>query len=168
MGETKMGRFALSTTHGYQINPYVFAGVGAGVNCYRKSGKTSWGVPIFADVRGNLLNNSISPFLDLKIGYSVADISGFYFSPSIGCRFAISQKAAFTLSIGYEMQKGKALNFINDVINKSNYWGDYTSYLGDYTSYLGDYTSYLGDYTKEVKNAKINYGGLVLRAGIEF
>ena len=52
------------------------------------------------------------------------------------------------------MQKGKALNFINDVINKSNYWGDYTSYLGDYT--------------KEVKNAKINYGGLVLRAGIEF
>ena len=59
------------------------------------------------------------------------------------------------------MQKGKALNFINDVINKSNYWGDYTSYLGDYTSYLGDYT-------KEVKNAKINYGGLVLRAGIEF
>lgn len=138
LGDNGVGRIAFSTTHGYQINPYVFVGAGAGVNCYTQNGSTAWGIPIFADARANFLNNSISPFLDVKIGYSVADISGFYFSPSIGCRFGLSSKVALTLSIGYEMQRAEFY-----------YYYSYGRY-----SYGG--------------SAKANCGGLVLRTGIEF
>lgn len=87
---------SLTTSHGYQINPYVFVGGGAGVNYFH--GPDSWSVPIFATGRGTLIDGPISPFLDIKIGYAAADVSGFYFSPTIGCRFN-----KYTISAGYQM-----------------------------------------------------------------
>jgi len=107
VGDYGKGRISFMTTHGYQINTFVFAGVGAGVNYLTKS--EAWGVPIFADVRANILDHSISPFIDVKIGYSVTDVEGLFFSPSIGCRIAISDKSAFNVSIGYELQKAEFL-----------------------------------------------------------
>lgn len=98
-GEAAADRIAVSTSHGYQINPYVFVGGGAGVNYYHSA--EQWSIPIFANARGTLqLDGSVSPFLDIKIGYSAADVSGFYFSPSVGCKFG-----KFTVSAGYELQK---------------------------------------------------------------
>lgn len=98
VGDFGEDRIAFSTTHGYQINPYVFAGIGAGINYY--TSPDAWSLPIFADVRGTFLNNSITPFIDLKIGYSILDAEGFYLAPSIGCRIN-----RFNVSIGYELQK---------------------------------------------------------------
>lgn len=107
VGDYSAGRVEFSTAHGYQIVPYLFAGVGAGVNYFHDA--ESVNVPIFADIRGTLpINNSrVAPFLDLKIGYSVADVEGFYFSPSVGCRVAVSKKVGINLGIGYELQKVK-------------------------------------------------------------
>lgn len=96
-GDVAADRIEFSTSHGYQINPYVFVGAGAGVNYYHSP--DLWSVPIFANARGTLLDGPISPFLDIKIGYAAADVSGFYFSPTVGCRFS-----NFTLSAGYELQ----------------------------------------------------------------
>lgn len=98
VGDFGEDRIAFSTTHGYQVNPYIFAGIGAGINYY--TSPDAWSVPIFADVRGTFLNNSITPFIDLKIGYSILDAEGFYLSPSIGCRIR-----NFNISVGYELQK---------------------------------------------------------------
>ena len=91
----------LSTTHGYQINSHIFAGIGVGANYYIDA--EAWGLPIFSDVRYTILDSKISPFVDGKIGYSVLDAEGFYFYPSVGCRFGLSDSFALTLSTGYEM-----------------------------------------------------------------
>lgn len=129
VGDYGEGRIALTTTHGYQINPYVFTGIGAGVNYFTDA--DAWGVPIFADIRANILNNSISPFIDMKIGYSITDVEGFYFNPSVGCRFGFRNNSAFTLSIGYEMQK-------------ADFYGYYAGYYYEDSENCGGLTIKLG------------------------
>lgn len=99
---------------GYQINPYVFVGFGSGENFFAAPGV--YGIPLYGDLRLTLWNNSISPFIDAKLGYSIADIEGLYFSPSIGCRIGTNNNTAFTISVGYELQKEDKL-----AINKYNY-----------------------------------------------
>ena len=43
--------------------------------------------------------NNKSLFLDVKAGYSISDIEGFYFSPSFGCRLGTKINTAFTFSL---------------------------------------------------------------------
>ncbi|MBR6715361.1 MAG: hypothetical protein IKI83_02830 [Prevotella sp.] len=105
VGDYKSGRAELITTHGYQFNNYIFAGVGAGAKYYTDD--ELWAFPIYADVRANILNHSISPFVDLKIGYAAGDVDGFLLIPSIGCRYGFNNNTAITASIGYEIQKAK-------------------------------------------------------------
>lgn len=108
VGDYSTGRVEFSTTHGYQFMPYFYAGIGAGVNYFHEG--SSVNIPIFADFRGMLplQGSKVAPFLDFKFGYSVVDIEGFYFSPSIGARVAISDKTGFNIGFGYELQKAKA------------------------------------------------------------
>lgn len=98
-------RIEVSTSHGYQFNPYIYLGLGAGVHYY--FGSEIFEIPIFAHVRSEFLKNSISPFVDFKIGYSVFDATGFYMTPSVGCRFAIGEKNGISAGIGYTMQKAE-------------------------------------------------------------
>ena len=97
----------LETTHGYQFNPWLFAGGGVGSQGFTESDKigedgfvTS---NIFGAVRFNWLNHKITPFLEGKVGLSIpysgeiADdlTTGVYASPSIGCHFGIGRKYSF-------------------------------------------------------------------------
>lgn len=106
-GDFKTGRVEFSTTHGCQFAPYFFAGIGAGVNYFHDD--SSVNIPIFADFRGTLPipNTKVAPFLDLRLGYSILDVEGFYFSPSVGCRIATSEKCGVNIGLGYELQKVK-------------------------------------------------------------
>ncbi|MDE7410768.1 MAG: hypothetical protein K2M94_01860 [Paramuribaculum sp.] len=98
------------------------------------------GVPLFADLRSDFLNNWITPFVDVKIGYSVADVEGFYFAPSLGCRFGLSNKLGIQLAIGYSLQ-------LVDVT-----YGYYDYYYGHYFTYAGS----------------INADAITIKVGIEF
>ncbi len=98
VGDFGEGRAEFATSHGYQFNPYIYAGLGAGVHYYHESEMVE--IPVFAHVRSEFLNNAISPFFDFKIGYTVYDATGFYMTPSVGCRFA-----GVSIGIGYTMQK---------------------------------------------------------------
>lgn len=102
VGRYGEGRPSFYTSHGYQFNPYIFAGIGAGFNYFVDS--KAVGVPIFADGRITFFNNNITPFFDVKVGYSVADVKGFFLSPSLGYRFGFNNDTALLLSFGYEMQ----------------------------------------------------------------
>ncbi|MDE6527581.1 MAG: hypothetical protein K2L78_00855, partial [Muribaculaceae bacterium] len=120
----------------YQVCPYFFAGAGVGFNYW--TGGDAISVPLFADLRADILDNWFTPFVDLKIGYSVADISGFYMSPSIGCRFGFGNNLGMHLSLGYTLQKATAI-----------YYG----------------YSYYNFFTFE---KKVNAGGVTLKLGLEF
>ena len=102
-GDFGEDRVEFATSHGYQFNPYLYVGLGAGAHYYFDSEMVE--VPIFAHVRSEFLNNSISPFFDFKIGYTVYDATGFYMTPSVGCRFALGDRSGISVGLGYTMQK---------------------------------------------------------------
>lgn len=103
VGDFAIDRVGITTSHGYQIAPQFFAGAGVGVNYFYDS---DWfNVPIFAEFRSDILNSDITPFADVRVGYAVGDVKGFYLNPSVGCRFSLSDDMGFNVSIGYTMQK---------------------------------------------------------------
>ncbi len=104
-------RLMVSTTHGYQIMPYVFVGAGVGMTYWHEADDSSIGIPIFADIRADILPDSrFCPFVDAKIGYSVCDIEGLYFNPQVGFRFGLTETIGINLGVGIQMQKVKDID----------------------------------------------------------
>ena len=106
--------FQATTIHGWQFNPYLFVGGGAGVNYY--SNKKSGGdgasgvlIPVFADVRGYVIPKKISPYGEVKIGASIPITDWFstspYVAPALGCRFGLSSDWAIDVAVEYVLQK---------------------------------------------------------------
>ena len=103
----KENSIGLTTSHGYQINPYLYTGAGIGMHYYSK-GDGIVGLPLFANFRANLGTGAVTPFVDVKVGYSpMKKVRGLYFSPSIGLRMGVEGNGAANLTIGYTMQKRK-------------------------------------------------------------
>ena len=85
---------AFSTTHGCQITPWLFAGVGFGASTYAMNVSDSGteegtslklyslNVPLYLDLRWDMdVRRKVSPFIDLKIGYQWA----FNLNPDSSC-----------------------------------------------------------------------------------
>lgn len=116
VGDYDFGRFEISTTHGYQVNPYFFVGGGVGFHFMSecKYGdpeipldlrKSKVSIPLFADFRGTFTKRKFAPFVDLKLGYFVTNNDGFYGNISAGCRMRTKGNQAVSLSIGYTYEK---------------------------------------------------------------
>ena len=105
LGDYGEDRASFTTAHGCQFNSHFFAGIGAGFSYYTSADAIS--VPIFADFRGTILNGNISPYVDIKAGYSILDVNGLFIAPSVGCRIGVGNNSAVTVSIGYEMQSAE-------------------------------------------------------------
>ena len=113
----------ISTSHGYQFNNYVYLGGGVAADFYTDADLIA--VPIFVDFRANFINKKVTPFADIKTGYSVGDVEGAYVSTGIGVRFSLKGKKAINLKLEYNYQQ-------------HNDHGDY-SYNNNYYSYDYDY-----------------------------
>ena len=98
-------RFALSTTHGYQLDDLFFVGAGVSFEYVRDVAASL--VPIYADVRLDipLSHRSIKPYVDAKLGYAAGEIDGFYFAPTIGIRVPVNFVKAMNFGFGYKLQK---------------------------------------------------------------
>ena len=83
-------RIGIMTSHGYQIAPQFFAGVGVGFNYYFNGHDELSSLPVFAHIRSDILADEITPFIDLRVGYSLIDVEGVYINPSVGCRFELT------------------------------------------------------------------------------
>ena len=101
------GAFALSTSHGYQFNPYFYLGAGFGYTFFVKD--LLFG-PFFADFRVDLLNNRITPFIDWRVGVPLCSdeylLCGLYTHPSVGVSVRIPGRRDLNLylSLGYIYQ----------------------------------------------------------------
>ena len=106
------GRFEVNTSHGFQINPYLFLGAGVGfhfmpsyttpdMNIPLDTRESHVEIPIFFNARCNILKGKFSPFVDIKGGTYVTNNSGLYANLSVGCRIATNQKQAVNISLGY-------------------------------------------------------------------
>lgn len=95
-GDVEENRPLLNVSIGYQFNPYIYVGGGVGGAYFLDSEVVA--IPIFANFRSDFINYKISPFVDVKGGYSPYDAKGAYASVALGCRFN-----KFSLSFGYEL-----------------------------------------------------------------
>ena len=116
IGDYDFGRFEVNTTHGYQVNPYIFLGAGTGLH-FMSSYKTGdmeipldvrdskVDIPVFANFRSNFTKGKISPFFDIKGGMFVTNNGGLYVVASLGVRYALNGKQGLSLSVGYAAEK---------------------------------------------------------------
>lgn len=97
----------LMTTHGCQVLPQLFLGVGTGINYYGQNGMDNVAIPIYADARFDFNSNKFAPFADVKLGYTpnVNDIKGFYMSLGGGLRYGLNNSLALNFGLHYILQK---------------------------------------------------------------
>lgn len=73
-----------STSHGYSFGNGLFIGGGAAFEYNVDDDK--YMTPVFTEARWSILNKTISPYIDARVGYMIIDNhkNSFYFSPTIG------------------------------------------------------------------------------------
>lgn len=103
--------YNVSTTHGYQFNPYIF--VGGGILAIATEDLEKCALPIFADFRINFLDKKVSPLVDFRNGITVSQGVGFYSQAAFGARFILSEKYAMNLYTGFELYELKS-RYLNE------------------------------------------------------
>lgn len=90
-------KWSATVSAGYQINNFLFLGIGIGADYLPV--ENEWSLPIFAQARVNFLNKKISPYFDLRYGYSpINEKEGFY-DFGLGARIAQTTKHAIYTGI---------------------------------------------------------------------
>lgn len=117
IGDYDFGRFEINTSHGYQINPVLFIGGGVGMHFmpeYETKGtstipldkrESKVDIPVFANVRVNLINGKFAPFIDGKAGTYLTNGGGLYLNLSAGCLMALNATQGVTFSVGYTIEE---------------------------------------------------------------
>lgn len=86
----------LETSHGIQLLEWLYMGGGMAIH----TDFNSWRMPAFADVRVDIINHSITPYVDVRMGYDLMNVinkrfplseSGFYLNPNVGCRVLVGK-----------------------------------------------------------------------------
>lgn len=94
-------RTTLLTSHGYSFGNGAFVGLGTGV-MMDFAGQCT--IPLFTNFKYSFINNTVSPFIDYKMGGSIYDLSSvnLFVSPSVGV-----DVGRFSFSIGYILQASR-------------------------------------------------------------
>ena len=156
-GKYGFSRFGVSTTHGYQFRPWLFAGVGYEYYLFKDQMDKKYSThTIFGDVRIDFMKSSVDPFLDLRVGYNTGKNLGLMVSPSMGLRIALGKNTplALNMGVGYSFQRMKHVYYFYDDLHSD---GPY--YLIDGK---GDHNTTLIDMGTQIS------GGFTVRLGIEF
>ncbi len=95
-------KLELSTSHGFQFNNHFYIGGGVALDRYNDAECTA--VPIFADFRANFLNKKLTPFSNIRLGYTAGDITGVYVSLAAGLRITLKAKMALNLKVEFASQ----------------------------------------------------------------
>lgn len=102
-----------SFTNGYRLNQYLKVGLGLGVLYYPnhvnvRDTKNHLSMPIFLNIRGNILSDEIRhtlPYWSVNAGTSIPD--GLFLTPSVGLRIG-EKRLALLLSLGYTLRHLKS------------------------------------------------------------
>ena len=106
-------RFETSVINGLQFNEWLYAGVGVGLQVWQVTHDVS--MPVFLSLEGVLNKGAISPFTEIRSGYTIAlnevdrlrlDKDGVYFNLSIGFKCKYNDNNAIKFSTGYLFQVG--------------------------------------------------------------
>lgn len=108
-----LNRFETSVINGLQFNEWLYAGIGIGFQVRQPVSALMISAPIFASIEGVLNKEIISPFFEIRLGYTLTfsefnynyiGKEGVYFNPSIGFKWKYNGKNAMRFSTGYLLQ----------------------------------------------------------------
>ena len=102
--DNEFRHFAITVANGYQVSPKLFVGGGLGLYDHYDDNTDVFMIPVFYDIRFDMIKAIASPFMEMRMGYSVGDNEGVYFAPSIGLRLARFQVCAGYLLQGYNYE----------------------------------------------------------------
>jgi hypothetical protein len=126
----------LNVINGYRINPWFAAGAGFGLRLYTEEGLM---FPFFADLRTNFLNQRLSPYLSLEVGYAFfaenTERGGLLLNPVFGVSVKLRNRSTINLGLSYEAQGVKNVyHYYDDYyysannINKKSFYGHTISF----------------------------------------
>lgn len=109
----------LNATMGYRFSQFLKIGAGLGALYYMnndniRKDKRRFVLPLYANLRGNFLNDDIyhvTPYWSVNVGAVVGD--GFFASPMVGVRLG-EKRSAFILAVGYSFRMLNALPELTD------------------------------------------------------
>ncbi|WP_329904609.1 hypothetical protein [Porphyromonas pogonae] len=114
VGKTIWDRYEVATSHGYQINSYIFTGMGITLNY--DFDKEIFSIPVYGEVRAQMPYSVVMPFAVFKMGYSSGDVHGLYISPGIGAKLRLGRSFAFNISMAYALQRQDInITFMNNI-----------------------------------------------------
>ena len=109
----------ISTSHGYQFNPWLFAGAGIDLTLsdigylnHHAYSLDNTALAIFAEGRTDLKFGKFTPFADIRLGWNASSNGTVYFSPSIGYRFNWGRKVGINIGIGYTLDAYRLEKYI--------------------------------------------------------
>lgn len=110
----------LSTSHGYQFNPWLFVGGGLdfSLNDIGYWGKHYYDVlnsnhlSLFIQGRTDLTFGKFTPFADVRLGWNASETGTVYFSPSLGYRFTWGRKVGINVGLGYTLDAYRYEDYI--------------------------------------------------------
>lgn len=137
IGNENNNRYAFAQSLGIQFNPIIYLGVGIEYDLSLNNKENS--APIFINPRINFLDNNITPFLDLRSGWSFWGGQGFYGSVTGGVSFA-KGTSAWNIGAGYSFQRVKYdyrpdNNKIQTVTTFDNYHGFFLKLTFEFNLY---------------------------------
>ena len=134
LGDQPFDRFAVTTIHGFQADQ-LFIGMGTSMQFvtnnnndtgyyddygeyhYNYDEEIDFVMPFFINANYELPSTGrVAPFGDLKVGYTVGDVSGLYVLPSVGVRMA-----HISLWCGYNLMQDKKITGVDNKKTLTNY-----------------------------------------------
>jgi hypothetical protein len=107
--------YSLSTINGWRICPYVFVGIGIGIEKYTSDYPIKYTLPIYLDTKYFILNKKVTPFLYADMGYAWGwtygsqknDWAGIMLGAGGGVSYRFTRSSSLCLSVGYRLQQIK-------------------------------------------------------------
>lgn len=103
MGKIKYSYVEISKSVGYQFTPNFYLGAGATYHMGTNKDIDASSIPVFLNSRFNLTDrNTWNPFISLKVGYGLGDLTGFNPSVTAGTSIVLkNKKLAFNIGVSY-------------------------------------------------------------------
>lgn len=105
-------RLKFDFINSFQFNPYLSLGIGIGYRNYLRDEFIY--LPLFFDIRVNLIDNDISPFIALGTGALLQTEEesgeGVFYNPSFGVSFISNDNKAIHFGLGFDTQKIRRIN----------------------------------------------------------
>jgi len=115
----------LTIFNGFTITPFIQLGIGLGLNFWRQR----IFLPVYLDLRANVLKYNNTPFIFVNLGYSLSwipgeandNLGGAYAGLGAGAKFKISNRQLMVISLGYLFQQARQWQEIQRVKSKATF-----------------------------------------------